>query len=93
MLGLAALALMTGSASATTTLYIVGSTAFRAPATAAIISYLTSNGGCWGATDKASPATASSLFGATHGIFVNASTVAAATIVIETNWTVLPRPR
>jgi hypothetical protein len=87
LFGLSATTFLGGSAYAQTVLYVVGSTAYRPAATAAIIAYLSANssgGAVNGAsTSSASPATAGGLFGAGNGYFTNSS----GSIVVKTNWT------
>jgi hypothetical protein len=90
MLGLAATALMSTSASAQTVLRIVGSTAFRAPATAAIVAYIQANGvggNCFGTAVNTGSlnSNSSDLYGASAGLFEDSTT--SPTIVVKTYWT------
>ena len=90
LLGLSAAALMGVSAHATVTLYIVGSTAFRPAATAAIIAYLAQNPGSGTANvvngvcvTSDNPPTENDLFTSGNQIFTNAD----GSIVVKTSWT------
>jgi hypothetical protein len=82
---LAAAASLTGTASAQTIVHLVGSTAFRSPATAAIIDTL-SNGGT--ATVRAGYSSGS-LLGASQAIIANGTigSGGTATIIVETYFT------
>ena len=88
ILGLSAAALMGGSAAQANTLYIVGSTAYRPAATAAIIAYCRSKGGSVTATFNASAgssnsATITNIFKASKALFVSGD----GTLSVYTNWT------
>jgi hypothetical protein len=86
LLGLSAAALMGASAHAATTIYVTGSTAYRAPAIAAIINFLNNNtnGNVVKAAIKTNDttATAADLFGASTGLYENSD----ASIIIETSF-------
>jgi len=94
-LGLSLLAAALASTAAqaqTTIIHVVGSTAFRAPATAAIIDYLNStsaNGVRAVYKNASSPQPAVPLLGSGVAIFANGTVGAggSATIIIETSWT------
>jgi hypothetical protein len=75
----------TAASAAPTIIHVVGSTAFRAPATAAMIDYLSNNG----ANAVYAGYTGSSLLGAGSAILANGTVGSGgtATIVIETYWT------
>ncbi len=89
LLGLTAAALTSAAAHAQTVIYVTGSTAYRAPAVAAILNYLNSNtsgnvvNGAFAVSSPVSPSTASDLFGSSNGIYENSS----GSIVVETNFT------
>ena len=82
----AAAAALAGTASAQTVIHVAGSTAFRAPATAAMIDYLNANSSGRGVY---AGYTGSSLLGAGNAILANGTIGAGgtATIEIETYWT------
>jgi hypothetical protein len=85
ILGVAAAALMGGSAHATVTLYVVGSTAYRPAATAAILAYLYANttGGVVNASTNATSGSTANILKASRAIYENSN----ASIIVETNWT------
>jgi hypothetical protein len=89
-LGLLAAAGLAGTASAQTIIHIAGSTAFRAPATAAMIDVLSAGGTkTVYAGYSASSASATAILGAGSAILANGTlgSGGTATIVIETYWT------
>jgi hypothetical protein len=80
-----------GTASAQTVIHIAGSTAFRAPATAAMIDYL-SNGGSTTVYAGYQNSGTSGLLGSSAAILANGTipggtATATATVILETYWT------
>jgi hypothetical protein len=84
-LGLLAAAFAGTAANAQTVIHVVGSTAFRAPATAAIIDYLNSTSG----NGVRACFSSSNILGAGAAIFANGTVGSGgtATTIIETAWT------